>query len=589
MKLENLAVRNLRSLGVDPATGAEFSIDLATGLTVLVGPNNCGKSNVVRALELALDPSQQPDPYLDAWKLHRREPIEIRLRFRADPANEREARLLVLVDGLDQSSERGGNATTLVHRTVLSFQANEYRRSEDFGVAVPAEEGDASKRLQRALDLFHKSVGLVVTRSGETVGSVLGGRFKHELTELVRSRFSEGYNEAIKGRDEYEAKLDSTLFGPLTEWLTADLKKVFPDVAGVKLKPTIPEIDEMIATLGLEVEDAIPSGLENKGSGVRSGVVAALLRYLAEHSDTSTVFAVEEPEAFLHPAAQEAVRDHLGRLAVRDDMSVMLTTHSPFMVPRKADATVVALLKDKDGCTKVTASLPGDAPLGSRIGGIFRDRRVSELLDVAARLPEGARSVLVVEGTGDKAFIETAARVLGMEAILDGIHIQASAGVEQAIVELTMLVAQTGKPVGILLDCDDIGRSGYEKLSSSTFQKLLPKKRVLSYRRAFDAVDRKVVVGTDEAGKQLIEMRPIEYEAEDLFSRDFQERFAVSLDGEIQTEWKEIAPGLDRLECSRVDAGLFKHRFIEFVAAELRPEDAVRWERLIKAIVSGLK
>ena len=113
MKLENLAVRNLRSLGVDPDTGAEFSIDLGAGLTVLVGPNNCGKSNVVRALELALDSSHHPDPHLDAWKLLRKEPIEIRLRFRADQVNEREARLLDLIGGLGGASHPRSDDTNL--------------------------------------------------------------------------------------------------------------------------------------------------------------------------------------------------------------------------------------------------------------------------------------------------------------------------------------------------------------------------------------------------------------------------------------------------------------------------------------------
>ena len=589
MKLENLAVRNLRSLGVDSRTGSEFSVDLATGLTVLVGPNNCGKSNVVRALELALDLSHQPDPHLDAWKLLRAEPIEIRLRFRADPHSIQEARLLDLIRGLNGTNQGQGEDVHFVHRTVLTFRSNEYHRTADFGSSIPDDESDNAKRLQRALDLFHKSVGLVVTRSGEPVGSVLGGRFKNELTDLVRSRFSEGYEAATTERHEYEAKLNSTLFSPLTEWLETDLKTVFPDVVGVKLKPRIPEIDEMIAKLGLEVQDAVTSGLDNKGSGIRSGVVAALLRYLAEFSDTSTVFAVEEPEAFLHPGAQEAVRDHLGRLAVRDDMSVLLTTHSPFMVPRKADATVIALDKGKDGRTTVTASLPGDAPLGARLGGIFRDSRVSEILDVAARLPDNAEAVLVVEGHGDKVFIDAAARALGLEELLQGIHIQASTGVKAAVVELTMLAAQTGKPVGILLDCDDIGRSAFEKLGSSTFQKLVPPKRVLSYRRAFKTVDRPVVVGTTEHGEDIIERQPIEYEAEDLFSRDFQQRFADSLAEEVPTHWQEIRPGLERLECEKAVAGVFKSRFIDFVEEDLQPDDVRLWEPLIKAISKALK
>lgn len=46
MKLTHLGVSYYRSIGAEPVT-----IDLSKKITVLVGANNCGKSNVLRALE----------------------------------------------------------------------------------------------------------------------------------------------------------------------------------------------------------------------------------------------------------------------------------------------------------------------------------------------------------------------------------------------------------------------------------------------------------------------------------------------------------------------------------------------------------
>ena len=54
---------NFRSL-YDIGYGA-FELDFCDGLNLLVGRNNCGKSNVLRALALALDPDFQFDKNSD--------------------------------------------------------------------------------------------------------------------------------------------------------------------------------------------------------------------------------------------------------------------------------------------------------------------------------------------------------------------------------------------------------------------------------------------------------------------------------------------------------------------------------------------
>ncbi|GAC86333.1 hypothetical protein GP2_102_00010 [Gordonia paraffinivorans NBRC 108238] len=48
MKLTHVRVKDLRSFS------GEHEFDVSNGVNYVVGPNNCGKSNLVRALELAL-------------------------------------------------------------------------------------------------------------------------------------------------------------------------------------------------------------------------------------------------------------------------------------------------------------------------------------------------------------------------------------------------------------------------------------------------------------------------------------------------------------------------------------------------------
>jgi len=50
------SIKDFRSLA------GRHEFDLASGLNYFVGPNNVGKSNVLRAIELALDPDSSYDP-----------------------------------------------------------------------------------------------------------------------------------------------------------------------------------------------------------------------------------------------------------------------------------------------------------------------------------------------------------------------------------------------------------------------------------------------------------------------------------------------------------------------------------------------
>jgi predicted ATP-dependent endonuclease of OLD family len=63
MHLKSVEIRNFRSL-YDEGDGS-FKVALSGGLNVLVGRNNCGKSNILRAIALAMDPEF---PFDKGWR-----------------------------------------------------------------------------------------------------------------------------------------------------------------------------------------------------------------------------------------------------------------------------------------------------------------------------------------------------------------------------------------------------------------------------------------------------------------------------------------------------------------------------------------
>lgn len=87
-------------------------------------------------------------------------------------------------------------------------------------------------------------------------------------------------------------------------------------------------------SIDIEVDDGTVTSLEAKGDGVQSLVALGLRRHLLEESRErrTYIFAVEEPEAHLHPNAIHELRDVLRELSQIDQ--VIITTHSGLLANR---------------------------------------------------------------------------------------------------------------------------------------------------------------------------------------------------------------------------------------------------------------
>jgi putative ATP-dependent endonuclease of OLD family len=145
--------------------------------------------------------------------------------------------------------------------------------------------------------------------SGESLESVLQGKFREILHTVIREHLREEFASADRRRSGYVEGLTTDLLAPLRDRIGDVVCQLFPDISGVALVPQVSSIDDTLSNVAVNVTDAVETGLAAKGTGVRGAVMVAMLRYLADHGKRSMVFAVEEPESFLHPAAQEDLRD----------------------------------------------------------------------------------------------------------------------------------------------------------------------------------------------------------------------------------------------------------------------------------------
>lgn len=573
MKLTDIAIRDFRSIFVDDR-GQPFAVDLADGMNTFVGRNNCGKSNVLRAVAAALDPAYPYDAAADTPGPRQFSHPVITLGFDASGGSGEERELLELAAAYERGITSSGGLNADAGRIILevSFPPNENgevaRREVILGI------GDARPTTQQARDggasvieKLRSTVGFVLISSGESLESVLEGNFRAILHSVIRDRLSDHFMRAEQSRQDYITGLQDNLLGPLRKQLSDVLANLFPEIDDITLAPTVSEIEATLSNVGVSVHDLVDTPLAAKGTGVRGGVLVAMFRYLAENATRGMVFALEEPEAFLHPAAQEDLRDNLEFLASSQDVSLLLTTHSPFVVTRSENGRVFALGKDTAGRTRLSGRCNGDEPHAPLIGDLFREVTFQELIAQATSLPDHIEGVLLVEGEGDAAYLRLAAERAGRPELLADIIIRPSGGTTGMATLAILTQGATDKPLAVLLDNDQPGKQAATLLKDKFGLK--PSKEIISVGLMFPEKE-----------------RGFGFEAEDLFPPFLIEQFLEANGGE-----NDLIDGKQRRPDGAWHYDLnsaCKLTLFEYLEKELRAEHLAQWIALLELIRTRL-
>lgn len=309
-KIRRISIKNFRSI-------VELEMK-ATDLTVIVGDNDSGKSNVLRALNLFFNGQTNPNtPFSFADDYNRY----------VEPRTKRAPEIEIQLHLELPESYRENNGDLILWRK--RWRADGLQDVKDY-------QGIRLEKRKRAQG-FHE---IPVELSGRSRVHSLLSRIQFEYVPAVRSA---EFFRSLRGRifqviaqaSEQTVRESSGQFegviGEAVSGLLEDITKELQDRSKLRLPNDLTPIFESLDFLNGEKSIS----LDNRGDGIKARYIPLILKFIAEKSRQgggvapTFIWAYEEPENNLEFRRAQALADAFKKLAQDEFSQVLLTTHSP--------------------------------------------------------------------------------------------------------------------------------------------------------------------------------------------------------------------------------------------------------------------
>ena len=217
------------------------------------------------------------------------------------------------------------------------------------------------------------------------------------------------------------AALEKSIEGELAAWGVS-----------VDIEVTPPELERLFE-LGTDIQlhDGVRTTADRKGHGLQHAMIFALFRSWAatlradrapdatgevtprKQSD-SVIFAMEEPELFLHPHAQRRLSDSLREIAETPQHQVFLCTHSTHFVDlaRYNEVAIVTKSDPKEGSS--ARQCTEDLFAGEEVAARKKRFHMAQWINPDRGEMFFARQVVFVEGETEKMTIPYLGKKLGL-------------------------------------------------------------------------------------------------------------------------------------------------------------------------------
>ncbi len=439
MFIQKITIKNFR--GIDILEDLEIS-----RINTFVGKNDSGKSAILRAIECFFDEKKfdkkdvfkgKPDEEKTAIEISFSSPVEIddlaldsqnqvviKKEFEVvdgkvktnsfykcfdftdekyqDLWNKKEADLNQIITDLGVTPERSGRGKKNVIRIEqIKNTLSSVSREDKYNSL-----GDYIKNLEKTYeDVVYPEYSLF---DAEQDLNIEATNFQSQFKPIISAYF-----DTTKAKTE---EIEKGLKEDLATEFEEIRKFMEKNVSGLKKFNPTTEFDWTKSLkkfdLNLEFEEhGFDVPISHKGTGFKRLLMVAYFEYLAsKKSVKNQIFAIEEPETYLHPSAQEDLLSSI--IKISENFQFFLTTHSPIFAGATNGDNSILVSKDETGISKYEK---GSEDIIQKI--------ISELgIRPDHGLIKRSKFLIFVEGPDDVLFLRIAAKtLLGKNLVEDDI------------------------------------------------------------------------------------------------------------------------------------------------------------------------
>lgn len=323
MKIAGARIKNYRTIK------NEIAFDVPK-LVSIVGPNNSGKSNIARALEIFFSgrTHNKYDPKTDIPFGLQKEKTSITVTFRVDDEKEWDKNFIELHDQLrnlhpnppDKDKVISLNLYFNERKPVYQFFGNIKRPTDG------AKNAQYSRIQTDLLDLIFEHFKVYYVPSAKSFSDI--------FVEFIFPELKSDINPTVVSVVPDVNKILAQTSGDINGFLSnAGLTDITTNISISESS-----VDSLVSKIDFMIADNISTELSRKGTGIQATAIFAALRWIDERKHASgkeVLWIIEEPESYLHPELTRTVNHLISNLATRS--TVLITTHSLAFVPKTVE------------------------------------------------------------------------------------------------------------------------------------------------------------------------------------------------------------------------------------------------------------
>lgn len=360
MRISKIKIHNFRSIKEQEVILGDYSI--------LLGENNAGKTNVIRALRIFYENDLKFDAKVDFPKF-----------ITDDQESWVEIEFITTTEEQSNLKDEYKSADNILKVRKFLKSDNKERVKTSQSNIFAYENGALSSNLfYGAKNISESKIGNVIyipelSKVDDSL-KMSGPSPLRDMINFVITKIAKKSASFSKLEEDFE-KFNSVFKTENTEGFSVqNLEKDINDEIkewniefGLKVNPLRPN-DIVKNLVSHFIKDGFLNNEEVKidsfGQGLQRHLIYALIKLSTKYNDEVkkekkefspdfTFILFEEPEAFLHPSQQEKMNTSLQLLARGEEQQILITTHSPIFVSKNTDNLPSLIRVKRDGESKI--------------------------------------------------------------------------------------------------------------------------------------------------------------------------------------------------------------------------------------------